>query len=257
MTISAITPKGQVLAFDPILRPVMALRSGRTRGSVLDRVMREDGEEKPAEPGLARLSAYDVEQVDRGLLSAGLAQAKTLHGEGRTPMLFAPAAFATLASPRGRRDVVEMLTDAQRRLNARLVLEITHLDAGLPPSRLVEVLSLMRPLCRVVFARIKVERRAIAALTDCTLAGAAVEAAHIADPEDADLLTRVRLVLAGIGPRMLLHNLRTTAAIHAAHEAGISYASLDLSHMTGAMPAWSDSDGGQNKSGGEVTPAAA
>jgi len=229
----------------------MALKSGRTRGSVLDRLMREDGEEKPAEPGLARLSTYDIEQVDRGLLSEGLAQAKALHGEGRAPLLFAPAAFETLAGPRGRRDVVEMLTDAQRRLNARLVLEITHLDPGLPPSRLVEVLGLLRPLCKVVFARIKLERRAIMALTDCSLAGAAVEAAHIADPEDEDLLTRVRLVMASIGPRMLLHNLRTTAAIHAAHEAGISYASLDLSLLGVSIPA------PPNKSGGEVAPAAA
>jgi len=144
-----------------------------------------------------------------------------------------------------------MLTEAQKRLNARLVLEITHLDPGLPPSRLVEVLGLLRPICRVVFARIKVERRAIMALTDCTLAGAAVEAAHIADPEDEELLTRVRLVLASIGPRMLLHNVRSTASIHAAHGAGISYASLDLSLLGAAIPA------PPNKSGGEVTPAAA
>jgi len=251
MTISAIAPTGRVLTFDPILRPVVALRSGRTRGSVLDRVLHEDGEEKPAGPGLGRLSSYDIEQVDRGLLSEGLAQAKKLHGDGRSPLLFAPAAFATLASPRSRRDVVGLLAEAQARLNARLVLEITHLDPGLPPSRLVEVLGLLRPTCRVVFARIKVERRAIMALTDCTLAGASVEAAHIADPEDEDLLTRVRLVLASVGPRMLLHNLRSTAAIHAAHGAGISYASLDLSQLSGALPVW------PNKSGGEVSPAAA
>jgi hypothetical protein len=251
MTISAIAPEGRILVFDPILRPVMALRSGRTRGSVLDRMLHEDGEEKPADSGLARLSSYDIEQVDRRLLSEGLAQAKTLHGDSRSPLLFAPAAFATLASPRSRRDVVEQLADAQKRLNARLVLEITHLDPGLPPSRLVEVLGLVRPVCKVVFARIKVERRAIMALTDCTLAGAAVEAAHLADPEDVELLTRVRLVLASIGPRMLLHNLRSTAAINAAHEAGISYASLDLTHMGVGMPVWSDKDGG------EVSPAAA
>jgi len=115
----------------------------------------------------------------------------------------------------------------------------------------VEVLSLLRPACRTVFARIKVERRAIRAITDCTLAGVAIEAAHIADPEDEDLLTRVRLVLANVGPRMLLHNLRSTAAIHAAHGAGISYASLDLAHMGGALRNLA------NKSGGEVAPAAA
>ena len=239
------------MTFDPILQPVVALKSGRTRGSALDRALREGGEEKPAGSGLALLSSYDVEQVDRGLLRDGLARTKALHGEGRSPLLFAPAAFATLASPRSRREVLGLLAEAQARLNARLVLEITHLDPGLPPSRLVEVLGLLRPLCRAVFARIKIERRAIMAVTDCTLAGASVEAAHIADPEDAELLTRVRLVLASVGPRMMLHNLRTTAAINAAHEAGISYASLDLALVGAAMPAWPD------ENGGGVAPAAA
>ena len=252
MTISAITPKGQVLSFDPILRPVMALKSGSTRGSALDRVMREDGEEKPAGSGLARLSTYDIEQVDRGVLNEGLAQAKALHGEGRSPLLFLPAAFCTLSAPRARREVLEMALDAQRRLNARVVLEITHLDPGLPPSRLVEMVGLVRPVFSVVFARIKVERRAIAAVTDCALAGAAVEAVNIADPEDEELLTRVRLVLAAIGPRMMLHNLRTTAALNAAHGAGIAYASLDLAHMGAGAVTWPT-----NESGGEVSPAAA
>jgi len=252
MTISAITPKGQVLSFDPILRPVMALKSGATRGSALDRVMREDGEEKPAGSGLARLSTYDIEQVDRGILNEGLSPAKALHGEGRSPLLFLPAAFCTLSAPRARREVLEMAKDAQRRLNARMVLEITHLDPGLPPSRLVELVGQVRPVFSVVFARIKVERRAIAAVTGCALAGAAVEAAHINDPEDAELLTRVRLVMAAVGPRMLLHNVRTTAAINAAHSAGISYASLDLTHMGGEAATWPS-----NESGGEVSPAAA
>ena len=247
MTISAITPKGRVLAFAPIMRPVVALKSGRTRGSALDRLMFEDGEEKPANAGLARLTDYDAEQVDVSLLSEGLGQTKALHGEGRAPLLFAPASFATLASPRGRREVLAITQEAQARLNARLVLEVTHLDPGLPPSRLVQVLTLLRPACKVVFAQVKLERRALKALVDCTLAGASLEAARIVDPEDEELLTRVRLLLAGIGPRMMLHNLRTTAAINAAHAAGISYASLDLAHMNAAA----------NKSGGRKAPAAA
>lgn len=248
MTISAITPNGRVLVFAPIMRPVMALKSGRTRGSALDRLMFEDGEEKPASAGLARLADYDAEQIDISLLSEGLGRAASLHGEGRAPLLFAPATFATLASSRGRREVLAIVGEAQARLNARFVLEITHLDPGLPPSRLVQVLSLLTPVCKVVFAQVRLERRALKALVNCTLAGASLEAARLADPEDEELLTRVRLVLAGIGPRMMLHNLRSTAAINAAHAAGISYASLDLAHMSAAVP---------NKSGGQVAPAAA
>ena len=63
--ISAISPKGLVLTFEPALRPLVALKSGKTRGSLLDRVMHEGAEEKSAEQGMARLSQYDVEQIDR------------------------------------------------------------------------------------------------------------------------------------------------------------------------------------------------
>jgi hypothetical protein len=248
MTISAITPKGRVLAFEPILRPVVALKSGKTRGSALDRLMFEDGEEKPSGPGLARLTDYDTEQVDVALLSEGLGRSKALHGDGRAPLLFAPTTFRTIVAPRGRREVLKIIQEVQERLGARVVLEVTHLDHGLPPSRLVEVLTLLRPTCKVVFARVELERRALRAVADCMLAGASLEAARLADPEDEELLTRVRLVLAGVGPRMMLHNLRTTAAINAAHAAGISYASLDLTHMAVAAT---------NKSGGQVSPATA
>ena len=184
-----------------------------------------------------------------------LAQAKTLHGEGRAPLLFAPAAFETLASPRGRRDVVEMLIEAQARLNAKLVLEITHLDRGLPPSRLVEVAGPASACLQGGVSRgPRIERRAIAALSGpAPWPSAAVEAAHIIDPEDEDLLTRVRLVMASIGPRMLLH---ARPALHGGH-ACRAWGGHQLreprsdSHMGGAVPAWPD------KIGGEVTPAAA
>ena len=252
--ISAITPEGRVLTFEPVLRPVVALKSGKTRGSLLDRTLYEGGEEKPSESAMARLSPYDLEQVDQALLKEGLKDISVLHGQERSPILFTPVAFATLASPRGRRDVLGLIAQTQLRLGARVVLEVTHLDPGLPPSRLVQVLTLLRPTCRTVFARLKPERRAIMALADCTLAGAAIEAAHIKDPQDEDWLTRVRLVMQTVGPRLLLHNLRSTAAINAAHAAGVNYASLDRTHMGGMMPELPQAE---NKGGGRDASAAA
>jgi len=118
----------------------------------------------------------------------------------------------------------------------------------------VQVLSSLRPTCRTVFARLKPERRAIMALADCTLAGASIEAAHIKDPEDEEWVTRIRLVMRTVGPRLMLHNLRSTAALNAAHAAGVNYASLDLNHMGGVMPPL---PGVTDENGGQVAPAAA
>jgi hypothetical protein len=242
------------MAFAPVLRPVVALKSGRTRGSLLDRLMREGGEEKPADSGLGRLSEYDIEQIDRNLLETGLTAVKVLHGEERSKVLFVPAAFSSLASSRGRREILGLIGDAQARLKARVVLEVSHLDPGLPPSRLVEVLAQLRPTCRTVFARMKPDRQAIMALADCALAGVAIQASDLKTPEDEDFLTKIRLVMQTVGPRLILHNLRSTAAINAAHAAGVSYASLDLTQMGGKMP---ELPAGSDKDGGEVAPAAA
>jgi hypothetical protein len=222
---------GRSLTFEPVVRPVIALKGGAARGVAIDRALKSDDGPKPAGAALARLSEYDAQELDRALLTAGLAAVG--EAEAHDKALFAPVTFASLATPRARRDILPLLLAAQARLGAHLVVEITTLDPGLPPSRLVEVLAAIRPTCHTVFA-LRPERRAIKALVDCGLDGAAIEASDLDDPEDAKALTRVRLVLRAIGSRMLIHNLRSVNAINAAREAGATYGALDIAGLGGA-----------------------
>lgn len=222
---------GRSLTFDPVVRPVIALVGGAARGVTIDRVLKSEGELKPANAAVARLSEYDAQELDRILLAAGLAAVD--ESQVRDKALFAPVTFASLATPRARREILPMLAEAQTRLGAHIVLEVTTLDPGLPSSRLVEAMAAVKPVCRTVFARLRPERRAIRALSDCGLDGAAIEAADLDDPEDAQALTRIRLVLRAIGPRMIVHNLRTVNAINAAREAGVTYGSLDIAGLGG------------------------
>ena len=222
---------GRSLTFEPVVRPVIALKGGAARGVAIDRVLRSDAEHKPAGAAVARLSEYDAQELDRHLLAEGLAA--ITEAEARDKALFAPVTFASLATPRARREILPPLLAAQARLGAHLVIEITTLDAGLPPSRLVEVLAAIRPTCHTVFARLRPERRAIKALVDCGLDGAAIEASDLDDAEDAKALTRIRLVLRAIGSRMLIHNLRSVTAINAAREAGVTYGALDIAGLGG------------------------
>ena len=218
---------GRSLTFEPVVRPVIALKGGAARGVAIDRVLRSDNEHKPAGAAVARLSEYDAQELDRHLLAEGLAA--ITEAEARDKALFAPVTFASLATPRARREILPPLLAAQARLGAHLVLEITTLDA----SRLVEALAAIRPTCHTVFARLRPERRAIKALVDCGLDGAAIEASDLDDAEDAKALTRIRLVLRAIGSRMLIHNLRTVNAINAAREAGVTYGALDIAGLGG------------------------
>jgi len=197
---------GRRLTFEPIVRPVIALQGGMARGVAIDRALKSDDEPRPAGAAVARLSEYDAHDLDRALAGAGLAAVNEV--QARDKALFAPVTFASLATP-ARCEIPPRLVTAQNRLAAHLVLEVTTPDPGLPPSRLVEVLTAVRPVCGMIFARLRPERWAIEALSNFGLAGASIEASDQADPQDHKALTRIRLDLRAVGLRMLIHNLRT------------------------------------------------
>jgi hypothetical protein len=221
-----IDAEARALSFAPVVRPVIALASGALRGAAIDRTVLSGDEVRPCGPAIDRLSAYDAEQLDAWVVASGLDLVEPAQVRGA--VLYAPVTYATLSASRGRRAVLDLLAAAQARRAARLALEVTNLDPGLPPSRLIELLVAVKPICPTVLARLRPARRAIGALRRCGLAGAAVEAADLGEPADVAALTRLALMLQTIGPRLLAHSLRSIAAINAARAAGFTYASLDI-----------------------------
>lgn len=118
-----------------------------------------------ATPQPVRLGALDwrdAERVDEAVLERARDVTRTV----QAPLFVVPAAFSTLSSLRGRRLVSESLaelTDSGRR---RIALEIRDLH-GVPPSRLAEVISQVKPWCHGVVAEVGIDRTDIAALAGC------------------------------------------------------------------------------------------
>ena len=219
--------------FEPTLRPLIALKGGKSRGYAIDCGLRGA---RSARTVLRRLAASDVERVDLAALDAGLKALAAREERVRAPLLVLPAAFATFNSKRGRAQLLEHAAFAREALQATVILEVTSLPTGLAASRLVDLIGLIRPACEAVFVRIRPGKGVAAALDGCTLNGVAMEACDLDAPEDGPAMIRLLLILRMIGPTVMLHNLRSMAAIHAAREAGATYASFDLTHMSHEMP---------------------
>ncbi len=109
----------------------------------------------------------DAEQIDFAVVDAALEERASLESQ---PLLLLPAAFSTLSSRQGRRNLGDRLHAAARLLERRPALEIYGL-AGVPPARVSEVASLIRPACAGVIAQVSADRAELAVLGHCGLAG--------------------------------------------------------------------------------------
>lgn len=216
----------RLLTFRPAVRPLIALGSGVRRGLAVDCVVELADGDHSAQPWFRRLPQYDVERLDLAAIDEGIEQLAAAGAAGALMMM--AAAFSTLAAPHGRREVLRRAVEVRQKLKAMVLLEITALDPTLPQSRLAEMVGLVRPACKAVFARLTPTRRVLQSTRESGLDGAALEAADLKHPESAEAMADMVTLLHAVGPRVVLHRLRSVAAIEAAHRSGATYASLEI-----------------------------
>ena len=108
------------------------------------------------------------------------------------------------------------------------LIEIADLDPGVPPSRLIEVVSLIKPFCLGVLARVRPSRKALDAVRGCGLKGLILEAGGLGrtDAETATLLKAFAEAAHGIAPNLIVHGLNDIRMIEAARAAGLTHASV-------------------------------
>ena len=109
-----------------------------------------------------------------------------------------------------------------------MLIEICGLDAGVPPSRLVEVVGLVRSLCAGVLGRVRPSRQALAAVKACGLRGLVVEA-PLLGLSQGDVQTRLKAFVTAaqaVSPNLIVHGLPTPRAVDDAAIAGFTHASV-------------------------------
>ncbi len=159
-----IAVDGEHFSVAAACQPLVAARSGEAAGwRFAPRVTGEDG---PL--ALSTLDWRDAQQADLvviGQAAETLADPATGPGPGVIVV-----SFSTLSSGSGRRALSERLGEASSACGRPLAIEMRELD-GVPPARLAEVVSLIRPACAGVIAEVGPHRAEIAAIGHCGLAG--------------------------------------------------------------------------------------
>jgi hypothetical protein len=185
-----------------------------------------DNHERLGAEALRRFSTADLEHVDVTALTSGLARLKREGGGAALPMLLATGSYSTLASRRGRANLLAALREAAHGAAHRLICEIRNIE-GVPPSMLLDAAAAVRPFCYAVIGRLDAPPdRRVRGISGCGLNGLSFDA-HAADHEP--LLTEVIAGIAAakrVARSVILHGLANPDQLAAAGRAGATHASL-------------------------------
>jgi hypothetical protein len=137
-----------------------------------------------------------------------------------------PISYASAASQRGRELALQILRRHREAARETCLIEIAHLDAGVPPSRLLEIVSLVKPFCVGVLARVRPNLKALEAVKACGLRGLVLEAHGLGrGPELGPRLKAFADAARGIAPNLIVHGLDGPGLIGVAATAGFTHAS--------------------------------
>ena len=169
----------------------------------------------------------ELEEID----VATLVYASTLLEEqveqGGPLTLHLPLSFTSLATQRTRQRLLALTQSVRESMRRAVLLEIADLDPGVPPSRLIEVVGLVRSLCVGIIGRVRPTKAALAAVKGCGLRGVAVSAEHLA-PHQPEFDARLKAFVAlarDISPNLLIHGLPDPRMVDLATAAGFTHAS--------------------------------
>jgi len=198
---------------------VVALSPAK-RGVITSFLIERDGVRGKAD--MAELEEIDV---------ATLVYASTLLDEqaeqGGSLTLHLPLSFTSLATQRTRQRLLDLTHGVREAMRRTVLLEIADLDPGVPPSRLIEVVGLVRSLCVGIIGRVRPTKAALAAVKGCGLRGVAVSAEHLG-PHQPEFDARLKAFVAlakDVSPNLLIHGLPDSKLIDAAAAAGFTHAS--------------------------------
>ncbi len=220
---------GAALRLEGAWRPVIALGAGKMRGGLLHLTVKlEAGDGALRGVSSEQLNAVEVERMDLAGLEHALAALPLTEPSETPPIAVLPIAWSTARSARARRPLLRLAADLQVKRQMAPVAEIYGVERGTPPSVLRENAAALRPIFRAVVVRMQPRKATIGELADCGLSGASAEAGDLTETEGEKAMLRTVLQLQRVGPTVLVHSLRSVAALTAARNAGAAWASLDL-----------------------------
>jgi len=177
-----------------------------------------------------RTDAADLAEIDVATFAYAAVILEEQVQQGGPLTLHVPISFTSLATQRTRDRLLSLTQSVRESMRKSVLLEISDLHAGVPPSRLIEVVGLIRSLCVGVVGRVQPSKSALAAVQGCGLRALAVEADLLA-PQKPQFEARLKAFVAlakPVSPNLLIHGLSYSRQIDLASAAGFSHASVSM-----------------------------
>ena len=175
-----IASDGRELRVACRLEPVVELKSFRQIGfRVARRVLAAGSDEAVTAEMVRNLSRADIMRIDLAAAARGMEALRSAATSEPPPSLIMPVSFISLSSQRGRMAIAGLLMEARDLVKRGVICEIGDIE-GVPQSVMLHVVSLIRPYCLFVVARIDLGPPATATLAQLRHSG--VQALSVESP---------------------------------------------------------------------------
>ncbi|HVZ28879.1 MAG TPA: hypothetical protein VG839_00695 [Asticcacaulis sp.] len=176
---------------------------------------------------LANLDWNLREQVDLVNIDQGLKLMRLKTPEQRKMMMVVPAAFSTFASARARHRITTEVAKVAAELGLKVLFEVRGLD-GVPPHRILEIVSLIKPFCMTVVGSVSPDRKVITSLNKCGLSGVCIEYDGAKRDEEAlkDYLLALSTAAKASAGACMVQGFDNYRQMAVARLAGVTHASM-------------------------------
>jgi len=149
-----------------------------------------------------------------------------IESEGDRLLITLPVHYETLALSSQRRRYQQALQDGLTPQAARLlVIEIADVPEGVPQSRVVQLVSPLKPVCRAMVARLKIEATDFTALrgSGVSAVGCSLTGITLSEPTIMQHMNRFNREAEKASLPTYIHGVRTVSLATAAVGAGFRY----------------------------------
>jgi hypothetical protein len=175
MVAAMVAYAGRALKVASAVEPLFEMKKMVMIGHRLEPLVMENADNALLDrKALANMDWNLREQVDITNMEQGLNLLRMRDPDQRKMVMLIPAAFSTFAAARARAKITQDAAKAATELGLKVLFEVRGLD-GVPPHRVLEIVSMIKPFCMTVVGSVSPERKAIANLAKCGLSGVSVE----------------------------------------------------------------------------------
>jgi len=172
---ASVTYAGRSLRVASSIEPLFEMKKMAMIGHRLEAMVVDEADNSLLDrKGMANLDWGLCEMADVINIDQGLKLLRMRSPDQRKMVMQVPAAFSTFASARARQRITSEVARAAAEMGLKVLFEIRGLD-GVPPHRILEIVSLIKPFCMTVVGSVSADRKAVAALTKCGLSGVCLE----------------------------------------------------------------------------------